>query len=584
MGSFSEGFGEVDAGDLGGDGVIGPALFDEGDEEGAGFFCGGEAEGSKGGGVGAGGDGGGGGQDEDGGVGDGVGGVGREAGLSTSLRFGRDDNSFRIGEGSEVLNVGGGEGEGGFGAGGDDAEGGFGAGGDDADDRRRGGGGLDFGQGEGTGGVAGDDEKVSTLVEEEAGRGDGEADDGSLGFGAVGEAGGVAEEDVVGVWNAVQEGAEDGEAAEAGVEDTNGGGGGGRDVWGWRHAFEVVLSFSLEFQLRLRGGGVCGGVEAGEVGVAGEGVALATVDKEADLGNGGEVGVEGAEDGVDGEVFDLDAGGVIVGKDAVEVDDGELSGVTGERREGRGYAAGFFRGVGRGWGGEGEGEEEDVVDCLAAREGMGGAGEGVGGEELLEEDAGAGGGLGGEGDGAVFDADVVGGVGGEVEGNGLLAVRGGGGDGGLVFGSGEALLRLAAAVEEEGERGEDAGGEGPEEVALVTREDEGGSSWRWSASGGRGGAGVGGGVTSPEDESGGEGLGNAGLVGGVGGALGGGEGGELNQDGGTGEIVERADGGAAAVDGEAGLGERGGDLGGEALALREGVGLGGVPVEWRGGR
>ncbi len=76
-------------------------------------------------------------------------------------------------------------------------------------------GGLDFGEGEGGGGVAGDDEDVGALIEEEAGAGDGVAGDGLAGFGAVGEAGGVAEVDVVGAGDEGQEGAEDGEAAEA---------------------------------------------------------------------------------------------------------------------------------------------------------------------------------------------------------------------------------------------------------------------------------------------------------------------------------------------------------------------------------
>ena len=68
MGRGGEGFGEVDAEDFVGDGVVDPALFDEGDEEGAGFFVGFEAEGVEGVGVGVGLDGGGGGEDEDLGV------------------------------------------------------------------------------------------------------------------------------------------------------------------------------------------------------------------------------------------------------------------------------------------------------------------------------------------------------------------------------------------------------------------------------------------------------------------------------------------------------------------------------------
>jgi hypothetical protein len=60
-----EGFGEIDLEDFVGDGVVDPALFHEGDEEGAGFFVGFEAEGVEGVGVGVGLDGGGGGEDED---------------------------------------------------------------------------------------------------------------------------------------------------------------------------------------------------------------------------------------------------------------------------------------------------------------------------------------------------------------------------------------------------------------------------------------------------------------------------------------------------------------------------------------
>ena len=58
---------------------------------------------------------------------------------------------------------------------------------------------LDVFEGEGGGGVAGDDEEFCALVVEEPGAGDGVAGDGFAGLGAVGEAGGVAEVDVVGV-------------------------------------------------------------------------------------------------------------------------------------------------------------------------------------------------------------------------------------------------------------------------------------------------------------------------------------------------------------------------------------------------
>ena len=64
-GGFGEGFEEVDAEDFGGDGVVDPAFFYQWDEEGAGFFGGGEAEGGEGLVVGVGLDCGCGGEDED---------------------------------------------------------------------------------------------------------------------------------------------------------------------------------------------------------------------------------------------------------------------------------------------------------------------------------------------------------------------------------------------------------------------------------------------------------------------------------------------------------------------------------------
>ena len=60
-GGFGQGFGEIDFQDFGGYGVIDPALFYEGDEEGAGFLVGGYAFLGEGVGVGVGLDGGGGG-------------------------------------------------------------------------------------------------------------------------------------------------------------------------------------------------------------------------------------------------------------------------------------------------------------------------------------------------------------------------------------------------------------------------------------------------------------------------------------------------------------------------------------------
>ncbi len=74
---------------------------------------------------------------------------------------------------------------------------------------------ADVFEGQGGGGVAGYDEEVSSLLVEEFCAGDGVAGDRLMGFGTVGETGGVAEVDVVGAGDEWKEGSEDGEAAEA---------------------------------------------------------------------------------------------------------------------------------------------------------------------------------------------------------------------------------------------------------------------------------------------------------------------------------------------------------------------------------
>ena len=155
-----EGFGEVDAEDFASDGVIDPAFFNQRDEEGAGLFGGVEAMEVAEVAVGVGLDGGGCGEDE-------------SLGLRVVAAGGLDDGL-------------------------DDADDGDG---DCVDD---------LGHGEGCGGVAGDDQALGTVVLEEAGAFDGVAGDGELGFGAVGEAGGVAEVDVVGSRDERKELAEDG--------------------------------------------------------------------------------------------------------------------------------------------------------------------------------------------------------------------------------------------------------------------------------------------------------------------------------------------------------------------------------------
>jgi len=71
--------------------VVGPAFFDEGDEEGAGFFVGFEVEGFEGSGVGVGLDCGGGGEDEDLGGSRDLWSFGRNAGV---LRFAQNDTAF----------------------------------------------------------------------------------------------------------------------------------------------------------------------------------------------------------------------------------------------------------------------------------------------------------------------------------------------------------------------------------------------------------------------------------------------------------------------------------------------------------
>ena len=104
---------------------------------------------------------------------------------------------------------------------------------------------LDVFEGEGGGGVAGDDQEFCALFVKELCAGDGVAGDGFAGFGAVGETGGVAEVDVVGVGDQREQGAEDGEAAEAGVEDAYGGVGCQVSVLRSRLVFLVFLVFVL---------------------------------------------------------------------------------------------------------------------------------------------------------------------------------------------------------------------------------------------------------------------------------------------------------------------------------------------------
>ena len=77
---------------------------------------------------------------------------------------------------------------------------------------------LDVFEGEGGGGVTGDDEEFCALIVEEFCAGDSAAGDGLARLRAVGEAGGVAQVDVVGFGDEREKSAEDGETSEAGVE------------------------------------------------------------------------------------------------------------------------------------------------------------------------------------------------------------------------------------------------------------------------------------------------------------------------------------------------------------------------------
>ena len=233
---------------------------------------------------------------------------------------------------------------------------------------------LDVFEGEGGGGVAGDDEEVCALLVEELCAGDGVAGDGLAGLGAVGETGGVAEVDVVGAGDERQQRAEDGEAAEAGVEDADGGG-------LWSGSCGLILGFCFAVigygvaggfgWWDGFGGGVGGGVGAEEVGVAGEGVVGLAVDQEADGGDLREGGVEGADDGLHGEGFDLDAGGVVVDEAAAEVDDGQLAGL---------FAVSLVSGSVR---------RKTSSTAGPPWSGWARVGESVGGEEVFEQGAGA---------------------------------------------------------------------------------------------------------------------------------------------------------------------------------------------------
>src|SRR5580698_2626893 len=258
--------------------------------------------------------------------------------------------------------------------------------------------------------------------------------------------------------------------------------------------------------LLAAGGGVSRGIGAQEVGVAGEGFAGLAVDEEANLLDLREVGVEGADHGEEGEVFDLDAGGMLPNEAAAEVDDGELAagcgglegvGVVGGDGDGGDAALGV---VGKrainGVADDGKWQEENLVDGGAGLERVRGAGKGVLGDEVVEEGACARGSFCGEGDVAGLGADGAVVVVGEEEGDGLFVGVGG------VEGSsvGEALDTAAAflAVGEELDAHADDGGDHyPEDDARgADAHGVAGSGVVVSAEGGAGGATRGGGWTA----------------------------------------------------------------------------------------
>ncbi len=113
--------------------------------------------------------------------------------------------------------------------------------------------------------------------------------------------------------------------------------------------------------------------------MAGERVARLAVDQEAYLLDAREVGEERADDGVDGEGLDLDAGGMVIGEGAAQVDDGEQAGgrLVGSLREAAALRGGRCRrsvgAVSRIRGdcsAEGQIEQKDIVDGGAALQRM----------------------------------------------------------------------------------------------------------------------------------------------------------------------------------------------------------------------
>ncbi len=116
------------------------------------------------------------------------------------------------------------------------ADGGFGSGLDHAEN----GDGQGFpqgGNGECGGGVASDDDGFAGAVEEELADFLRVTGDGGLAFAAVGDARGVADVENVFMRELLAQGGDDGESADAGIENADGGGVGGRQIRVRGHGF-----------------------------------------------------------------------------------------------------------------------------------------------------------------------------------------------------------------------------------------------------------------------------------------------------------------------------------------------------------
>ena len=83
-----------------------------------------------------------------------------------------------------------------------------------------------------------------------------------------------------------------------------------------------MMGGAIDWPAPCGGDGIGVEIGAGKVGMAGEGGSWLAVDEEADLGDAGQVGVEGAADGEHGEILGLKAGGVGGDESAGEVDYG----------------------------------------------------------------------------------------------------------------------------------------------------------------------------------------------------------------------------------------------------------------------